>query len=108
VACGNGWREERTGLHANEFIETRRHWFTKAVRHHTDGNVHVLNLVQGEAALVESPDGSFDPFEVHYAETFILPARAGDYIIRPLGGQDEEMATMKAYVRFGDGLRENY
>jgi mannose-6-phosphate isomerase class I len=107
VAQGSGWREERTGLHANEFIETRRHWFTRAVRHRADGNVHVLNLVQGEAAVVESPDNRFDPFEVHYAETFILPAGAGDYIIRPLGG--EEMATIKAYVRFDGGPQKgNY
>ena len=32
---GDGWREERTGLHEREFIETRRHWFTerRAPRH---------------------------------------------------------------------------
>ena len=28
LASGEGWREERTGLHEREFIETRRHWFT--------------------------------------------------------------------------------
>ena len=28
TAEGNGWVEERTGLHEREFIETRRHWFT--------------------------------------------------------------------------------
>src|SRR5215469_8685978 len=27
----DGWREERTGLHETEFIETHRHWFTGAV-----------------------------------------------------------------------------
>jgi mannose-6-phosphate isomerase class I len=27
IAQGDGWREERTGLHEREFIETRRHWF---------------------------------------------------------------------------------
>ena len=34
-ARGDGWREERTGLHEREFIETRRHWFTRpgAARH---------------------------------------------------------------------------
>ena len=26
VAEGTDWMEERTGLHENEFIETRRHW----------------------------------------------------------------------------------
>ncbi|MES2696347.1 MAG: class I mannose-6-phosphate isomerase, partial [Verrucomicrobiota bacterium] len=74
VSAGDGWREESTGLHQREFIETRRHWFTKAVTHHTNGNVSMLNLVQGEEALVESPTGAFPPFVVHYAETFIVPA----------------------------------
>lgn len=98
VASGDGWREERTGLHELEFIETRRHWFTKAVRHDTCGTVNVLNLVEGSAAVVESPDGAFAPFTVHYAETFIVPAAVGAYIIRPLN-EGENCATMKAYVR---------
>ena len=29
IAEGDGWREEKTGLHESEFIETRRHWFSK-------------------------------------------------------------------------------
>jgi mannose-6-phosphate isomerase class I len=29
IASGDGWREERTGLHATRVIETRRHWFTQ-------------------------------------------------------------------------------
>lgn len=74
VAEGDGWREERTGLHPNEFIETRRHWFTKSVTHYTNGSVNVLNLVEGEEAVVESPTNAFEPFVVHYAETFIIPA----------------------------------
>lgn len=97
IAEGEGWREERTGLHELEFIETRRHWFTAPVEHDTNGGVNVLNLVQGEAAVVESPTGAFLPFEVHYAETFIVPASVGRYRIRPLG--TEECATMKAFVR---------
>ena len=44
LGSGDGWREERTGLHAREFIETRRHWFTKAVLHDTCDAVNVLNL----------------------------------------------------------------
>ena len=48
VASGPGWREERTGLHEREFIETRRHWFTGTVPHDTKGGVNVLNLVEGE------------------------------------------------------------
>jgi mannose-6-phosphate isomerase class I len=100
VGSGDGWREERTGLHEREFIETRRHWFTGRVPHHTHGGVQVLNLVQGTEAIVESPSGAFEPFVVHYAETFIVPAVVGAYTIRPHGPAiGTECATMKAYVR---------
>lgn len=100
IASGDGWREERTGLHEREFIETRRHWFTKSVPHDTQGGVNVLNLVQGEEAIVESPTGAFSPFLVHYAETFIVPAAVGRYTIRPHGPSiGTECATLKAFVR---------
>ncbi len=100
VATGDGWREERTGLHEREFIETRRHWFTGTAPHDTHGGVNVLNLVQGEEAVVESPTGAFAPYVVHYAETFIVPAAVGAYTIRPHGPAiGTECATMKAFVR---------
>ncbi|HYE26267.1 MAG TPA: class I mannose-6-phosphate isomerase [Clostridia bacterium] len=102
VAEGPGWREERTGLHEREFIETRRHWFTGTVPHNTNGGVNVLNLVEGHEAVVESPTGAFEPFVVHYAETFIVPAAVGAYTIRPWGeAAGTECATIKASVRFG-------
>lgn len=100
VGSGDGWREERTGLHQREFIETRRHWFTGTTPHHTHGGVNVLNLVEGEEAIVESPTGAFEPYVVHYAETFIVPASVGAYTIRPHGASiGQPCATMKAYVR---------
>ncbi|MBP7142288.1 MAG: class I mannose-6-phosphate isomerase [Opitutaceae bacterium] len=100
VGAGDGWREERTGLHEREFIETRRHWFTKSVPHDTLGGVNVVNLVQGEEAIVESPTGAFAPYVVHYAETFIVPAAVGSYTIRPHGASvGTECATLKAFVR---------
>jgi mannose-6-phosphate isomerase class I len=100
LGSGEGWREERTGLHQREFIETRRHWFTKSVPHDTHGGVHVLNLVAGDEAIVESPDGVFEPLVVHYAETFIIPAAVGRYTIRPHGVSEGcECTTLKAFVR---------
>ncbi|WP_251860064.1 class I mannose-6-phosphate isomerase [Clostridium sp. Marseille-Q2269] len=100
VAEGDGWIEERTGLHEKEFIETRRHWFTKKVSHNTNGEVNVLNLVEGDKAIVESPNNKFEPFVVNYAETFIIPASVGEYTIRPYGDSiGEKIATLKAYVR---------
>jgi hypothetical protein len=97
---GDGWEEERTGLHEREFIETRRHWFTAPVHHSTNGGVNVLNLCEGREAVVESPTGKFPPFVVHYAETFIIPAAVGDYVIRPHGpSEGKRCATIKAFVR---------
>jgi mannose-6-phosphate isomerase class I len=100
LASGKGWREERTGLHELEYIETRRHWFTGTVPHDTKGTVHVLNLVEGEEAVVESPSHAFEPFTVHYAETFIVPAAVGPYTIRPTQPNPQrEYGTIQASVR---------
>ncbi len=97
---GEGWREESTGLHEREFIETRRFWFTKKTVHHTCGGVNVLNLVEGREVIVESPKNAFEPFVIHYAETFIVPASVGEYSIRPYGeSEGEECGIIKAYVR---------
>ncbi|PSL38218.1 mannose-6-phosphate isomerase class I [Labedella gwakjiensis] len=99
LAEGPGWIEERTGLHELEFIDVRRHWFTDVVPHHTRGTVNVLNLVEGDEAIIESPTGAFEPWVVHYAETFIVPAAVGAYTIRPHGPSiGRRLATVKAFV----------
>ena len=97
---GDGWIQERTGLHELEFIETRRHWFAKRTPHADGNGVNVINLVEGEEAIVESPDAEFEPFIVHYAETFIVPAGAGPFTITPIGRRKRsECGTIKAFVR---------
>jgi mannose-6-phosphate isomerase class I len=100
IAEGDGWIEERTGLHEFQFIETRRHWFTKKVHHNTGGGVNVINLVEGREVIVESPFGKFEPYIIHYAETFIVPAAVGEYTITPYGeSAGKQCATLKAFVR---------
>jgi mannose-6-phosphate isomerase class I len=97
---GAGWTEERTGLHELEFIETRRTWFHETAPHIARNTVNVLNLIEGREVIVESPAGAFDPFVVHYAETFIVPASAGEYTIRPFGESERsKCGTIKAFVR---------
>ncbi|MCK8494757.1 class I mannose-6-phosphate isomerase [Spirosoma sp. RP8] len=100
IGRGDGWREERTGLDEDSFIETRRHWFSKTVAHDTKGVVNVINLIEGDEATVESPSNAFEPFVVHYAETFIVPAAVGTYTIKPSGvSEGREIGTLKAYIR---------
>ncbi len=77
------YKEVKTGLHELEFIET--HVFTADDKFEilSDGEFSMLNLVDGQSAIIESPTGTFEPYTVHYAETFIIPAKAGDVTIKP-------------------------
>jgi mannose-6-phosphate isomerase class I len=100
VAEGDTWKEEITGLHELEFIETRRHWHTGKVLHETGTGVNVLMLVEGEEAVVESPEKAFEPFHIRYAEAFIIPANVKRYSITPHGkSEGRQIATIKAYLR---------
>lgn len=94
---GKDYLEEKTGLHELEFIETRRFKTKEKVHHDCSDGVNMLNLIEGSEAIVESPDHSFEPFVVHYAETFILPSAVKHYTIKPL--HDEEIMYIKAFVR---------
>lgn len=97
VEESDGCTVEHTGLHELEYIETRRYWIREQAVIQTEDNVNMLNLVEGSAAVVESPEGAFEPFTVHYAETFIIPAGVKEYRIRPRDG--EEIGVIRAYVR---------
>ena len=88
--------EEHTGLHELEFIETRRFTIQDCAELDCHESVNVLNLVDGARCLVESVDGSFEPYEVHYAETFIVPECVGRYRLRAIDGP---VKVMQAYVR---------
>jgi len=96
VSDEKGCIEEKTGLHEREFIETRRHWFDSPIIIDGNGGVQVLNLVEGREAVVESVDGSFLPFTVHYAETFIIPAAVSTVRVIP---KDEKCGLIRAFVR---------
>ena len=88
--------QERTGLHELEPIETRRFTIRDFAELNCHESVNVLNLVEGTSCLVESIDGNFDPYEVHYAETFIVPESVGRYRLRATSGP---IKVMQAYVR---------
>ncbi|MFT4142950.1 MAG: class I mannose-6-phosphate isomerase [Mobilitalea sp.] len=87
---------EKTGLHEREFIETRRYTITTESILESEGSVSTCNVVDGEGAIIESLDGSFEPYEVHYAETFIVPESVKQFLIKPLG---EEVKILRATVR---------
>ena len=90
----NDCKIEHTGLHELEFIETRRYTVKDNSFHKTNGTVNMLNLIDGKSAIIE---GDFEPFIVHYAETFIIPASIKEYTIKPY--DCDEVKVLKAYVR---------
>lgn len=89
--------EERTGLHELEAIETRRLTFSKEIGQSTDGSVNMLNLVEGNHIRVLSPEKDFEPFDVYYGETFIIPESVKEYGLVSADGS--EVKVMKAYIR---------
>lgn len=92
-------RVEKTGLHELEFIETHRHWFKKEVTVEVHQSVNMLNLVEGEEITVESLDGSFEPYVIHYGETFIVPEAVKEYKLVNQGDSKQEIAVIQAFVR---------
>ena len=100
ISCGDGWIEEKTGLHDLEFIETRRQWFNCKVFHNTENTLNVLMIIDGEQAIIESPTDAFDPFIVNFCEAFIVPANVGEYTVKPTGlSKNKKIALIKAFVK---------
>ena len=101
VKAGEGFREEKIGLHEYEYIQTNRVWATKKYHECTGGETHALNLVEGSEALIESPTGQFEPYVIHYAESVCIPAMVGEYTVRPYGrSEGKEIAIVKSFVKF--------
>lgn len=88
---------ERTGLHHREFLDTYRFQTESLLPVQRNGSVHMLNLVEGQRAILRSREGQFSPFEVRYAETCIVPEAAGSYEI--LSPDGEEIRMILACVR---------
>lgn len=92
------FEEIKTGLHELEFIETRVITSKEKTYHKTEDGVHVLNLLEGTSAIIESPENAFSPYTIHYVETLIVPAAVGQYSIRPQNS-GEKIKFIKAYVK---------
>ncbi len=81
---GDGWREVLVGDHEALFYRVQRYEFEQPISAQTENRCHILNVVEGEAVIVETPNGQRARY--NYAETFIIPAAAGSYRLIPVGG----------------------
>jgi mannose-6-phosphate isomerase class I len=77
-------REEKTGLHDTQFIETRRLTLDQhePILVNTHDSVNMANLVEGDEIEIHPIDSSISPLVIHYAETFIVPASVKSYYLK--------------------------
>lgn len=98
VDRGYGWRKEDTSTIDYEPMTVNRYWFTERINFETNDNIIILVLAEGEEAIVESTDGSFEPLVIHYAEAMFVPADAHKYTVRPYGrSEGKELGLLEIY-----------
>lgn len=94
VRQGDGWREVFVGTHEDLFFTVYRYEFEQEISAKTDNRCHILNVVEGEAVILETAGGSA---RFNFAETFVVPAAAGSYRLRPVG--DKPCKVVYAFVK---------
>jgi mannose-6-phosphate isomerase class I len=94
VRKGSGWVELELGRLPDVFYAVHRLDFEEAVEDDTAGRFHVLNLVAGEEAEIETAAGAVHGLA--YAETIVVPAAVGRYRIRRVAGG--ACKVVKAFV----------
>ena len=79
IAQDEGWQLVHLPTHREHFYDVQRYEFDDRVTIASQGSVHVLMLVEGHSLIVETQHGQRQRF--NYAETFIVPAAAGQYTL---------------------------
>jgi len=92
---GPGWHEELIGRLGEVFFEVRRLALDvgAAAEGDTEGRFHVLSIVKGDGAWVETAAGTH---RLGYAETMVVPAAVGGYRLKANG--PEQVYVVKALV----------
>ena len=102
VARGTGWRKEHSGTMEYELLKVDRYWFNQPIFFETKDHVKLHVLVEGEEAQIISPLQKFEPIIIHYAEAVFIPACVGQYVIKPICQDQEELAVLECYMDMGD------
>lgn len=78
VEQGKNWKILNLSTHKQHLYSVHRLEFEKSIRIATENRFHVLNLVEGESVHIISEN---QKVTLHYAETILIPAATGDYIL---------------------------
>jgi mannose-6-phosphate isomerase class I len=91
---GNSWRIIDLSTHPEHFYAIERLEFQDCIIDSTEDQCLVLSLVEGESITVITNDRNL---KINYAETFIIPAAAGSFLIKNNGKSTAKV--IKAYVK---------
>lgn len=82
---GNGWAEYAICVTDHLFFEVHRVHLdgTSSAPSATGDRFHVLNVVEGDGVTIVTSTGH--EHDLAYAETLVVPAAVGDYVIEPTG-----------------------
>ena len=92
---GADWAEYCIGNIDQLFFAIHRLEFASSIEDHTDNKVLAINMVAGEACDVLVPGAA--PVELRYAESMIIPASIGPFMLRNSG--PTECKVVKLFVK---------
>jgi hypothetical protein len=95
VREGPTWGEYCIGDIPRLFFAIHRLEFSDVIEDATDGKFIALNLVEGERCEILT-DGTA-PVELRFAESIIIPANVGRYVLHNTGGTP--CKAIKAFVK---------
>jgi mannose-6-phosphate isomerase class I len=79
IEKGNDWELFHLPTHPTQLYDIKRYHFNSSIKSDTGNKCFVMSLVEGRNISVETSDGRNSRFS--YAETFIIPAAAGEFKI---------------------------
>lgn len=94
IEKGKDWRLVHLPTHSEHFYDVHRVEFEGEIEMEMRGKFHLLNLVEGSKIVVKTGDREQ---EIHYAETFIIPAAAQNYKLTNKGNSPAKV--VKAFVK---------
>ncbi|HEY8783979.1 MAG TPA: class I mannose-6-phosphate isomerase [Mucilaginibacter sp.] len=95
IETGHDWQLVHLPTHKEHFYDVHRIEFDKEIQVETNNCCHVMILVEGESVQIETANGTKQVYA--FAETFIVPAAAGKYLLTNLG--KNRAKVIKAFLK---------